>query len=484
MEPIIKSFSRVVRGIDESSHVLELYTTLEDALTSGQSATSAPALTPQQKRRILDFPEPDTQLANIAAACPAAEVTTGDATDTQVSAAKAALLQRAADSPRDLTDAEVNLLKLRYWAATPGADRSNEEKKALRASFQAYGAREDWLAALDRLKRVRAPLYDANEEAAIDNAVAEDTRRLVEAAQGGPGAKERAEEANRRSLAAARPWVRRMWEEDGHAEARAGLAHGGKAWGYPVYVAPRLLEEEEVETFEEYASRRDGALWWARNGARLGDVLGSRWLLQSLAWPEGVSSDLPTSGGAGGHVGSRARRLAFQKLRHDFATVVAGPPKKQTIVVPTERGKKAKFEQEVDLKGGLLRNVFLVIDQEAVDSTIGPQRGVVDDMWLWAVDPAYSDNVDDSDPTTSSAEEDETKDDEYHGFLRVRLQQLINNFYEVRRYQEEDYSLSSLWQLSQRSRNGLFISTKEEELNHWIPTRDVGSAIRPPKQSE
>lgn len=484
----MKSFSRVVRGIDDSNHVLALYTTLEDALTSGQSATSTPTLTPQQKRCILDFPEPDTQLSNIVAARPAADVSTADTTDTtdtQVSAAKAALLQRAADSPRDLTDAEVKLLKLRYWAATPGVDCSNEEKKALAASFQAYGAREDWLAALGRLKRVRAPLYEANEEAAIDNAVAEDTRRLVEAAQGGPGAKARAEEANRRALAAARPWVRRMWDEDGHAEAhQAGLAHGGKAWGYPVYVVPCLLEEEEGATFEEYASRRDCVLWWGRNAARLGDVLGSRWVLQQLAWPEGVSSDLPASGGAGGHVGSRARRLAFQKLRHDFATVVAGPPKKQTIMVPTGRGKKVKFEQEVDLKGGILRNVFLVIDQEVVDSTIGPQKGVVDDVWLWAVDPAYSDNVDDSDSITSSDEEDKTKDDEYHGFLRVRLQQLMNNFYEVRRYQEEDYSLSSLWQLSRRSRNGLFISTKEEELNQWIPTRDVGSAIRPPKQSE
>lgn len=478
MEPIIKSFSRVVRGIDEVKNVLAVYERIENANSSDESTLT---LTPKEKRSILDFPEPDVQRANIAAACPTVHVTESTESEDPL---KASLLQRAKDSPRDLSGSELSLLKLRYWAAAPNADRTEVEKQALRASFQAFDTREEWLAALERLRRVRHSLYDANEEAALDNALAEDTRRLIEAAQGGPGAKSKADETNRRSLAAARPWVRRMWEEDVHAQAQQGPGQSGNAWGYPVFVEPGVLAEEDGAMYDEYAARRDGVLWWARHGACLGDTLGSRWRLQRLAWPEGVSSGPPTNEHHETHTVERSRRIAFQKLREEFTTVLTGSPKKQTVSVPMGQGKWAKFEEDVDLHGGLLPNVFLVIDQDAVNSIIGPQKGVVDDMWVWAVDPDYTDNVDDTQSASLSVQADTSEDDTYRGFLRVRLQQLVNNFYEARRYRETDYPMKRLWRLSQKSRNGLFISIDEEEINGWLPARDVGSAIRPPKKFE
>lgn len=34
----------------------------------------------------------------------------------------------------------------------------------------------------------------------------------------------------------------------------------------------------------------------------------------------------------------------------------------------------------------MLRNVFLVMDKDAVNSVLS-SSGIVDDMWVWAVDP-------------------------------------------------------------------------------------------------
>lgn len=47
----------------------------------------------------------------------------------------------------------------------------------------------------------------------------------------------------------------------------------------------------------------------------------------------------------------------------------------------------------------------------------------VDDAWVYAVDPDYVQ------PTDMAA--DETSSTEYRGYMRVRLQQLVNNFFAV-----------------------------------------------------
>lgn len=78
MEPIIKSFSRVVRGIDDVRDVLALYKRVEKASLSKELTLT---LTPKEKRSIIDIPEPDDQLANIAAACPPKKYETGNLSD-------------------------------------------------------------------------------------------------------------------------------------------------------------------------------------------------------------------------------------------------------------------------------------------------------------------------------------------------------------------------------------------------------------------
>lgn len=67
MEPIIKSFLRVVRGIDKVRDVLALYQRIENA---NQSDVSALTLTPKREAQHTRHTERDVQRANIVAACP------------------------------------------------------------------------------------------------------------------------------------------------------------------------------------------------------------------------------------------------------------------------------------------------------------------------------------------------------------------------------------------------------------------------------
>ncbi len=61
------------------------------------------------------------------------------------------------------------------------------------------------------------------------------------------------------------------------------------------------------------------------------------------------------------------------------------------------------------------------------------ESGTVDDMWVWAVDPDYE---------AGDASKDDQKD-KYKGHLQVRLQQLVNNFFDARRFHEDDYSMDA-----------------------------------------
>lgn len=103
-------------------------------------------------------------------------------------------------------------------------------------------------------------------------------------------------------------------------------------------------------------------------------------------------------------------------------------------------------------------------------------------MWVWAVDPDYKSDHSNTDASSSSLVDD--KDDDasqhYKGFLRVRLQQLVKNFYELRRFYDREWPMERLWQVSRRSKDQLFFSINEEDLAQSSVDRDVGSAIRAP----
>jgi hypothetical protein len=139
---------------------------------------------------VFDFPNPATQDANIAAT---------------TSLTKMALLQRAAESPAELTDAEATLLRDRYWLDLHFNERGADLKAivALKAVSQ-----EHYDETVFRLDEMRAPLYVENEGQAIANAYREWRRRILERARR-KQAEEQAEQLAR--LEEAGPWLRQLW---------------------------------------------------------------------------------------------------------------------------------------------------------------------------------------------------------------------------------------------------------------------------------
>lgn len=136
-----------------------------------------------------------------------------------------------------------------------------------------------------------------------------------------------------------------------------------------------------------------------------------------------------------------------------------------------------KHFRSIRERGGLdkeiLSNVYIVIDDACAHSLFeAPQA---DSVWVWAVDPDY-------DESTASEVTYEGLQRQYRGFLRVRLQQLVDKFFEARKYHEEEYPKSTLWQAAQMSLNPAFVSTKRKEQRRRI-SRDpeMGSVLGPSK---
>ena len=67
----------------------------------------------------------------------------------------------------------------------------------------------------------------------------------------------------------------------------------------------------------------------------------------------------------------------------------------------------------------------------------------------------------------------------YQGYLRVRLQQLIHNFYVARRWHADNVSLEDLWKAAQKDpHNGAFVSIEDEEIFAKDSTWEVATAVR------
>ncbi|KAI0156420.1 hypothetical protein GGR57DRAFT_81755 [Xylariaceae sp. FL1272] len=152
---------------------------------------------------------------------------------------------------------------------------------------------------------------------------------------------------------------------------------------------------------DNHRCRTDLVFEHAKYATSCGSNLGNRWLLQSLEWPSTLSStkEAPLD------TKLEARRQQFK--------VVHGV------------GQSADASAN-GLRDGILHNTFLVIDHESIQSAM-PEPGFdsvrfADDMWAWAVDPDWT------------ANNEANEHPEYKGYMRVRLQQLVNNFFEQRRF--------------------------------------------------
>ncbi|KAG9561395.1 hypothetical protein KCU71_g3255, partial [Aureobasidium melanogenum] len=470
MEYIIRTFTCVVHHTHNADDIIKNATALLDG------SSNAIDISDHDRLGILDFPNAMIQKANVAAT---------------TSLPKAELLERAVSFPSTLSAGEIDLLKRRYWLGLTREEMTPSFSSAAKRNLFAL-SQEHLQQATEQLKKVRAMLYDANEEDALWNAEMEDWQRMMDAS------KQRKKQEVESRLPTAQPWVKRLWDED-QAE---------KNWGYAVLRDPRVANEE-------YEVRKDAALMNAREAIGCGDTIGARWRLQYLDEPDSptisqsplncTASERPQNTSSvdvlpihkdkvlldqntshpkelleddkkhdqakavSEDEDKRDEKLVselearFQVLRQHFRKVRDRTPKRQSTALYPQTDRN-------ELKDGILKNVFLVINQQCVDSLFS-QTANVDDMWVYAVDPDYIQ------PTGTAALE--PPPNEYRGYVRVRLQQLVNNFFDARRFHSDEFSMQALWCAAQASRNQAFVSVKESEQQLWTFDRFVGSALRP-----
>jgi hypothetical protein len=305
-------------------------------------------------------------------------------------------------------------------------------------------AAEHILAVSDQLKKARAML-ETDEDDAVSDAWMEEWRRMMAAH------KQRRRQQVETQLVTAQPWVKRLWDED-QAE---------KNWGYAVYCDPKAANEE-------YEVRRDATLRHARETVGCGGPIGIKWRLQYLDWPEDpMLSQTPLYDPASEYPDlvevytepRRPRLIAGPHDTPDMYTTSQLQARFQTLrqhfVAARDHASGTDMQaSRGGLPDGILRNVFLVIDQQCVNSLLS-RTADPDDTWVYAVDPDYL-------PSTDAAT-DETRATEYRGYMRVRVQQLVNNFFDARRFHEDELPMQVLWHAAQPSRLQAFVSIKEAE---------------------
>lgn len=271
-------------------------------------------------------------------------------------------------------------------------------------------------------------------------------------------------------------WARRMLEEE----------KATKPWGLAQYIDPLVAANFDLE---HYLARIDAMLMFAQTSVRYSDILSEMFDLQSLDWP---SSDTTAHEGASNvthgtlshndrefeekdaakefiatadYDNIEALRKKFQMLREHFTSIRDRPRMPQY-----NNGGRSRYDGLIE---GIVRNAFIVIDSTCVSSLyIGPQYA--DNVWVWAADPDY----DDSGAMTGSSLQ--LEEPQYHGFLRVRLQQLADKFFEARKYRTE-IPMSELWLAAQNSRNKAFVSLDEKEQQAFRSDRMTGSALGKPR---
>lgn len=250
MERVLQAFMRVQRSLDDGPSLTVSFPTMETKALTDPSSLSDP-----ERRQILDFPDAAAQQQNITASS---------------MLPKHDLLKRAAQFPNQLTDAEIKLLRNRYWANVKFC-----EEAALPSAYLALEGR--WKEVEERLKRVRADLYEENEEAAIANADEEDFRR-------GQESEDLSQKQDlEKSFQLAHPWIRQLWEQDLDRD------RGRPPWGYAVYESPDMAPNADVKG--EFRGWLENVLFHAAGALCCGSTIGARWRLQRLEWPVASTSD-------------------------------------------------------------------------------------------------------------------------------------------------------------------------------------------------
>lgn len=142
------------------------------------------------------------------------------------------------------------------------------------------------------------------------------------------------------------------------------------------------------------------------------------------------------------HEDDASLRAKFQYLRRRFKARRTKPRLPATDTVPRRQG----------LVQGILDNVFIVVDGSCVNSH---QLTSTEHGWVFAVDPDYADPGP-SEPLASKVKH------QYRGFVRVRLEHLVKEFFVVRKYHGATRPMETLWLEAQKYGDGLFVPSNED----------------------
>ncbi|KAJ5110012.1 hypothetical protein N7532_002657 [Penicillium argentinense] len=315
MEHLIKAFRRVQNKLDDPRELLELFERLENDPSSASA---------EDRIRLLDLPSASVQRESIAA------VTT---------LTKSELLKRAAESPTELSEDEINFLRAKYWHHAmdwPIDDALMDAVNLLEEIKENYS---DELC--DRLARVQGPLYDESECKAFENADLEYFRRAHADFE-----QDRQDDLDV-VFEHGKPWLQRLWQED-----------KGATWGYAVFENPQFVADP---LFDAYKGEQGIAIEKSLHRIVAGLQIGPYYSMQPQTWPSQI-----------GDV-DRLHEIV-DKLRQEF---------------------KHRRNEGI-LPNGLLRNVFLYLDHESASSVLYA-HAYVDNMWMWAVDPDHTPDDDTTD---------------------------------------------------------------------------------------
>ncbi|KAK5797551.1 hypothetical protein VI817_003842 [Penicillium citrinum] len=332
------------------------------------------------------------------------------------------LLKKAALSPRNLTWPEIDVLKNRYWGRV-----TSEENMVFCTALDklAQVSEEHSTETFNRLRVFQSRLYNEHEAKAIEN-VSEEEGRYIDDMQ-----EDEDQTELERMIQEGQLWLQKSWEE----------YHREKLWDYAIFENPEW-KVENPDIWEFYERKSEYSRRMAFSAIVSTIKIESIYLVPSLDWSSKVSTE------------DESFSVISRELWKQFKYLRLYSLKKNTTEFAFDIGSLQKRFTE-GLIEGILQNVFLYLDRNAAESVT--KNHFANDFWIWTVDPEY--------------EEDGEDQSGYKGYLYIRLQQFIHNFYIARHWHVNKIAAQK------DPYNQLFILLDEEKILDQDLIWEVATAI-------
>ncbi|KAF7868879.1 uncharacterized protein EAF02_009615 [Botrytis sinoallii] len=389
IEPLLASSMRALRNQTTLQDLIAAYPSLKE-----KSLSSPSSLTELERRVFLDLPDPEIESANISAA-------------TNIS--RAELIEKAVTNRGSLTDAEVLVLKDRFWASP-----TQEENSRITDGFMDLSEE-----AGDDFFDAKAPAYLENEEEAFNIGIHEfwGREKAVRNYQ--------LNDVLNAALPYAPEWIKQLYKEE------------KQQWGFICFydAAAQTIDAERLEEFQfALGSFFEHALRF--NGSK--DIINAKWKYMTFNAPATAFAHTATSMQTEDHSGG----ITFQDVGSQ--EILEDPEKyqrREDIISTTEY----TGDLEDGIAGsGFLTNTFLVFDPVCIDLVV--ESGYFyDNMRVLAFEAEF--------PVPGRT------------YVEGYQDQLVYYFYELRMKNEP--GMDKIWEAAQKSQNSAFVVMDPEEALNW-----------------